>query len=74
MSECKQSKSLKADKDLMWKKLSTPPKPPGAGFFWNQSAGIAQGEMALFAVGRSTGKSMIATQALGRALRKLGNV
>ena len=68
MAECAQSKSLKADKELAWKKLSTPAKIP----HWTE--GMSRGEVVMIIAGRSMGKSMMATQALGRALRKLGNV
>jgi len=54
-----QSESLKADKDLMWKKLSTLP-----GFSWQQTLGrgLRKGELNVMAAGRQTGKSMLSTK------------
>jgi len=59
------SKSLKADKELMWKKLATPPRPR------NWTDGLSKGEVVMFMAGRSMGKSTMAFQALGRAMRNL---
>jgi len=60
-----QSKSLKADKDLMWKKLATPSRPR------NWTDGLSKGEVVMFMAGRSMGKSTMAFQSLGRAMREL---
>lgn len=59
----KHSKSLKADKELMWKKLSTLPRP--LGWPWTQMVGrglregFKPGEITIIASGRRNGKSML---------------
>ena len=60
------SKSLKADKELVWKKLSTLPKPPldkDLLYFqqamWRGLRGVKKGELNVLAVGSGVGKSMV---------------
>jgi len=49
----------------MWKKLATPSRPR------NWTDGLSKGEVVMFMAGRSMGKSTMAFQSLGRAMRKL---
>ena len=61
-----QSKSLKADKELMWKKLSTPAKPPLPEFKFHDigaRGGIKPGEVIMFISGGG-GKSYYTTKPL----------
>ena len=51
-----QSKSLKADKELMWKKLSTLPTPPME--VWDTVAGFKRGEVIAIMAKSGVGKSM----------------
>ena len=63
-----QSKSLKADKELMWKKLSTVTKPEEFVFHdVGRRGGVRPGEMMVFASGRWQGVLVVGNNIVNSA-------